>query len=271
MALQIDAREYKLMLNHRWFQSPESAVDSLWSELSDLANSLGFETKGRLKSNDDARTVVFFDTADFSLHRAGFVLRQRSAADQSELTLKALSPDPYIAQDSNVSAAEGLTWESKFEEDIGPPWCSRYSRSTTIELASSDMFDETTATLANAAKFFPGLLNVTRDESLLSPGLRLYPVNALRAYETVYGDAKLSFAGDKKSSVALILWATSKKGRPLVAELSFRIKRKDEEFAANQCRQAMDFFQALQLMDWYLPQGMTKTQYAYRNRNAQAS
>ncbi len=270
MPLQLDAREYKLMLNHRWFQAPEAAVASLWTELRELAESLDFEAKGEFKPGD-SRTIEFFDTADFSLHRAGFVLRQRIENDKAELTLKMMSPDPYIASGTEIAVSERHAFETKFEEDIGPPWCSRFSRSATVELASNEVLGHDTVTLADAAKFYPGLLQVTRDEASLNPGLRLYPVNTLQAYETVYEDAKLIFGGDRKSSVALILWATSKKGRPLVAELSFRIKQKEGEFAVRHCRQAMEFFRALQLMDWYLPQGMTKTQYAYRNRNAQAS
>lgn len=275
MNLQITAREYKLMLNHRWFQDANAAVESFWGEVSQLADSLGFGTKGQLSLNKKAsRTVVFMDTVDFSLHRAGYVLRQRIDGDEVELTLKSMSPDPYIASASNVDAAVGQTASSKFEEDIGAPWRSRFSMSTTVELAMSDALSETTATLADAAKIFPTLLTVTRDRLRLDSDLKLQPVNALHAYETIYEDAKLVFVDgpvEQKSSAALILWASSKKGRPLVAEFSFRIKRSDTGFQPVHCRQAKEFFEALQIMDWHLPSGLTKTQYAYRNRHAQES
>ncbi len=275
MAPQITAREYKLMLNHRWFQDASSAVDSFWEEVSKLADSLGFGTKGQLTLNKKtSRTVVFLDTVDFSLHRAGYVLRQRIDGDDVELTLKSMSPDPYIASASNVDAAVNLKSSFKFEEDIGAPWRSRFSISTTVELSKSDALSESDATLADAAKIFPTLAAVTRDRVRLHPELRLQPVNALHAYETLYEDAKLVFIDgpiEQKSSAALILWASSKKGRPLVAEFSFRIKRSDNGFQPVHCRQAKEFFEALQIMDWHLPSGLTKTQYAYRNRHAQES
>lgn len=277
MAKVVEAREYKLMLNHRWFQDPSSAVESLWDEVAQLAESLSFRTKGQLKlDKESARTVAFFDTPDFSLHRAGYVLRQRIDGDDAELTLKAMSPDQYIAAaaDTDAAASYAAQAKSKFEEDIGPPWRSRFSASTTIDLSQSEVLSESDATLADAIEFFPSLSTATRDKLPLSRELRLQPVNGLHAFETVYEDAKLVFVdGDteQKSSAALILWASRKKGRPLVAEFSFRLKKPDDGFSSVACRQAKEFFEALQIMDWHLPGGLTKTQYAYRNRNAQES
>ncbi len=275
MATTLAAREYKLMLNHRWFQNPGAAVEALWDEVTQLAESLGFRTKGELKLNkESARTIVFFDTPDFSLHRAGYVLRQRVDGEQAELTLKAMSPDQYIVAAADVSAATGFEPKSKFEEDIGAPWRSRFSVSSTIEVEVAKILSESEAVLADALKFFPSLSKATRDRIALSPELKLQPVNGLHAYETVYEDAKLVFVDgeqEQKSSVALILWASRKKGRPLVAEFSFRLKNSDAGFSPVFCRQAKELFEALQLMDWHLPGGLTKTQYAYRSRNAQES
>jgi len=275
MTNPIEAREYKLMLNHRWFQDPTSAVGALWSEVAQLAASLGFRTKGKLKLDQkSARTIAFFDTPDFSLHRAGYVLRQRVDGDHAELTLKAVSPDLYIASAANVQAAVGRQSRSKFEEDIGAPWRSRFSLSTTVSLAADEILNDSQATLDQAAQHFPPLLNVTRDRVPLRPDLILQPVNGLQAYETIYEDGKLVFVdqqNEQKSSVALILWASRKKGRPLVAEFSFRIKNSADGFQAVHCQQAKEFFEALQIMDWHLPAGLTKTQYVYRSRNAQES
>ncbi len=145
--------------------------------------------------------------------------------------------------------------------------------SNTIEIKVADFPGEAEPVLADAFKFFPSLSRATRDGVPLGPELKLQRVNGLRALETIHKHAKLVFVDgerERESSIALVLWASREKGRPLVAEFSFRLKREDSGFPPVFCRQARDFFEALQLMDWHLPGGLTKTQYAYRSRNAQA-
>jgi hypothetical protein len=74
--------------------------------------------------------------------------------------------------------------------------------------------------------------------------------------------------------VALILWSHGSKGRPLVAELSFRYKDPGEEecqreqFDPAVAGAAMRCFQVVQHHDWCRPEGMTKTQYVYRGTPA---
>jgi len=67
-----------------------------------------------------------------------------------------------------------------------------------------------------------------------------------------------------KTEVALILWSEGEEGRTLVAEFSFRYGHEQEKYSVEVARLALRLFHELQRMDWFNPEGRTKTQYAYR-------
>ena len=69
---------------------------------------------------------------------------------------------------------------------------------------------------------------------------------------------------DTKATIALILWSDGQEGRSLVAEFSFRYRNTKERYEPKAAQLAMRFFEELQRLDWCLPEGRTKTQYAYR-------
>src|SRR5438067_2137977 len=69
----------------------------------------------------------------------------------------------------------------------------------------------------------------------------------------------------EKAIVALILWTRGKAGRPAVAELSFRIKDSEEHFSRDLAEAARSVYDLLQRLDCSRPEGMTKTEYIYRD------
>jgi hypothetical protein len=260
---KIRSREYKMMLDHGVFADRKTAVESFWEELQDLANSLGVDADGQFDS-PEKRTIVFLDTPDFTLRRNGVIFRRREGQDGSkvEYTLKCRSEDRYVANGIDLREAEGLKGDYKFEEDIAAPFASRFSHSNTVKFAADDD-PGAPEELDHAAKLFPLLSKVRRDGEKCPGSTRLRSVNNVQAFERVYKGPRLQL-DKEKATVALILWSNGSKGRPLMAEFSFRYGDDDEDYKASMATSAKQFFEAVQRLDWCRPDGMTKTQYVYR-------
>lgn len=258
--LQVESREYKVMLNHRLFVDRKPAAEALCDELHVLASRIkGVTLSGEFKSTDK-RIITLLDTIDETIRLNRLVFRQRLDLESgvTEYTLKCRSPDRYIAAGASLEQGKGFKKDSKFEEDIASPFVVRFSQSNTIEGPP-----EAPQLLQDAAKLFPQLGKLERDGKRCPGDLELRPVNALQAYERVLRGPELDFEGTR-ATIALILWSGGKDGRPLVAEFSFRYKDKQEEFPRKTALAAMDFYEELQLLDWCLPDARTKTQFAYR-------
>src|SRR5262245_45673754 len=92
----IVAREYKVPVRCEHVRRLDSAVRVCERALVAAAAQAGLATRGSLEERH-RRTLVFLDTTGFDLFRSGVVLRQREGADgRIELTLKAMSPDPFV-------------------------------------------------------------------------------------------------------------------------------------------------------------------------------
>lgn len=258
--IPISRREYKIMLDHRLFADRTEAAASFCRDVHVLARRLKkIECDGEFDGNNK-REIVFLDTIDETIRLNGFIFRQRTdiEAGKTEYTLKCRSPDRYVAAAAEVITGKGLNADEKFEEDVGPPFVSRFSHSATVE--SQDKEPET---LKAAARLFPALARLKRDGDECPDHLEIRPVNAMRALERVLRGPILVF--DKtEAEVALILWSDGPAGRPVVAEFSFRYKHKEEDFQPKAARLAMEFFEEVQKLDWCEPGGRTKTQFAYR-------
>ena len=259
---KVVSREYKFMLDHGAFADRKTAVESFWEELRDLAQSLGVDAEGQFDSPEN-RVIVFLDTPDFTVRRNGVIFRRREAVGGGEVeyTLKCRSEDRYIADGIDVKATGGLKDDPKFEEDIAAPFLSRFSHSNTIEFAGND--PGVPKDLDQAGKLFPFLSELERDGARCPGSTPLLPVNNVKAFERVYKGPKLRVENEK-ATVALILWSNGSKGRPLVAEFSFRYGEKDENYSAAVAASAKRFYETMQRLDWCRPDGMTKTQYVYR-------
>jgi hypothetical protein len=261
--LRIDSREYKMMLDQRVFRDWKTAAADFCDEVTEFTAAFDVRTRGRFKE-DKTRTIEFLDTSGLALYANGYVLRQRSKKENggSEFTLKCRAADRYIAAGADVRPGKGYKCEPKFEEDIAPPFLSRYSLSSTLKSKQ-----KRPKRLKEAIRLFPVLQSVQRDGSRCDPDIELSVVNGVKAFERVLTGPTFDL-GDERADLALILWSNGSKGRPLVAEFSFRYERKGEGFSAPVAQRAHDLFIALQRLDWVHPQAMTKTQYVYRTGSA---
>jgi hypothetical protein len=269
--MKVESREYKLLINHEPFVDPSAAVKGVWDEIEDAAQTLALiRTKGKLDEKE-ARRIIFLDTPGHTLRRSGLVLRQRGVEAGVEYTLKCRSEDRYFAAGSDVKAAAGLKGDQKLEEDIAPPFRCRFSHSTTITVAGKPQTAlETPRTVGEASSLFP-VLDRLRVNGMPCPrATPLETVNSITIDEIVWKGGKVVFELDDeekspKATVALILWARGKQARPRVAELSFRIKDSDEQFSHDLAHSGRQVYEMMQRLDCARPEGMTKTEYIYRD------
>ena len=103
-----------------------------------------------------------------------------------------------------------------------------------------------------------------------APETPLEVVNSITVDESIWKGGKIVFEWDggaksEKATVALILWTRGKVGRPAVAELSFRIKDSEERFSRSLAEAARSVYTLLLRLDCARREGMTKTEYIYRD------
>jgi hypothetical protein len=82
------------------------------------------------------RTIRFYDTEDRRLRANDYAFRERIdlRSGHRKVTLKFRHLDRYVAQDRNMHATNRAEGETKFEEDIKPPFEKLYSFSTKQEI-----------------------------------------------------------------------------------------------------------------------------------------
>jgi len=259
--LRLTSREYKFMLDQRLFDDYEQAAQEFLGDLQRAVQRMAGGTE--IAGDFDAtlrREIVFLDTPDQTIKLNRLLFRQRikkDGKDEAEYTLKCRSPDRYFAAAADLTAADGLKGASKFEEDIGAPFLTRFSQSNTVK---GDKRAPTT--LGEAAEIFPALGKLRRDGRRCHHKIELEKVNSLQIFERVLKGPVLHF-GKVEAQIALILWSDREEGRPLVAEFSFRYGDEKERHSRKVSLQSMEFFEKLQALDWGAAAGRTKTQFAY--------
>ena len=187
--MKVISREYKIMMDHRLFVDRKSAMIEFLAEIKALGLQLGLKTADQV-SKPKRREVVFLDTPDFSVYLNGLIFRQRTDLDLklTEYTLKARSPDRYLAASANI-------------QDISTPFQVRFSHSGKC----AGPVDQP-KTLGEASQMFPGLGDLRRDGQICSPDIRLKPVNAMTAFERVIKGPKITI-GDAIAESAIIFWS----------------------------------------------------------------
>ena len=259
--LPVTSREYKVMLDHRMFAQRMDALGELQRDLQRLAKRIQLAIEGKW-SKPKKRSIRFLDTCDGAVNANNFILRYRrkpGADEPGELTLKCRIEDRYLAAGASIYARDRLDGETKFEEDIAAPFRSRFSHSQTVDNPAATP----PATIGEAAEIFPALGNLRRDGRICSAATPLETVGGLVPRERVYKGVDFFLASGVRASAAVILWSASWKGRVNFAEFSFRYGSETEDYEAATARQAYDLFAAIQRLDWCLPDGRTKTQFAY--------
>jgi len=264
---RISSREYKLMLNAAKFAGDEdqlnAAAGALWRDLAAIIVPSAVAVSGTDDIERKRRQVRFFDTRDTWLRSNDYVVRERVDLEHAEreLTLKFRHPDRFISQDRDMTPADGLEADLKFEEDIKPPFQALYSFSSTVLVKEGTALE----TLKDVSRLYPGLAEAVDEFPKAEP---LSVVGGFTAYERVIKGTSFQIRKDPEvcACCSLTLWYDSEAGdTPVVAEFSFKYEDEKEAYTAKMARRAYDAFMDIQarLGDWIDPRSMTKTAYIY--------
>jgi hypothetical protein len=218
------------------------------------------------EQNEESRRTSYLDTSALALHQQGFALRLREEGDDTEgfqLNLKYRYPDRYVSAAQDVSSPQAD--KTKFEEDILPPFTSKFSHSTSIEV---DTLPEL-GSMKKVMDLFPGLkdLGIDGDAAVKT-------VNDFEALEVVRKLCTFEFGGPPTIKASLSFWylPAGVKGWPLVGEFSFDYDAPDdgangealESYPSEVARKAGRFFKALQSQEgWFDLDGTTKTAFVF--------
>jgi len=210
----VTSREYKLMLNMDRFKDRKQASQEFLSLLEFLVKKEG----GRVveeQNEEERRYTSYLDTPEGALHQQGFALRLREEDDDEEgfqINLKYRASDRYISAAQDLSSPqEGKT---KFEEDILPPFISKFSHSTSIETDT----DPELGTMHKVMAIFPGLREQDIDET--TP---VETVNDFKVLEIVRKLCKLKFGEEPIIKASLSFWYLTQEEDewPMIGEFSF--------------------------------------------------
>jgi hypothetical protein len=264
----VASREYKVMLLPERFAGSEQksrrAVDAFWADAGRVLSEIDVPTDGSFDEVKAHRRIRFFDTAGRSLNRQRYIFRERIDVEngEREVTLKFRHADRYVAQDRDMGATvRGDDAETKFEEDVKPPFVSVFSFSTSVRIDAGRRFDR----VKDIAELFPGLSPKLDD---VAGRDALAVVGEFCARELVLvGASMLLGKRDRVAECAMVIWhhdddvATP----PICVEFSYKYGDDDEDYRGSVARDAHDALHALatRLPDWVHPQPATKTAFVY--------
>lgn len=259
----LTSREYKLMLNPDRFTDWGGGIAAFHDLLAFLFKRLEVEDVDRKDVSEERRTW-YVDTAGHALRNAGFVLRVREELGKDEpfkVTMKHRGPDRYIAAAHGI---DGDGSDSKFEEDILPPFISRFSYSRSFRYQETPSFGN----LGGVREVFAGLPEL--EASNRTPVER---VNGFKATEITYELCKFKPAGGTKVKAGLGFWYLPEvqTGPPLVGEFAMSYKAQPngdehelEQFTPETVEACRNLFRAIQQQANWFSLGMTtKTAFAY--------
>ena len=239
-----------------------AAVDLFWADVVKVLESNGIPTKGAFNELKAHRLIRFFDTDEFELNAARYIFRERIDVDtgEREVTLKFRHPDRYVAADRSMESSSSKDTETKFEEDVKPPFTSVFSFSTTIAMDD----DITIAELRQVADLFPGLADELDD---FPADARLSLVRDFTARETVLVGAVALLGKHKvEAECALVIWHDDDDPTtpPVAVEFSFKYGDDDENYKGSAAREAYEALDLLNSLEaWVHPKPRTKTAFVY--------
>ena len=259
--LPVTSREYKLMLNTGRFKDRDQGSEAFFELIEFLIRREG----GRVidsQGKEESRRTSYLDTADHALRQKGFALRLREEAKGGfKINLKYRTSDHHISAAQDVSSP--LSGDTKFEEDILPPFTSKFSLSTSIGTETPPDL----SSIGKVAAFFPGVARLGIDQN--AP---VKTVNDFIAEEVVRRLCKFQFNRPPTIKACLSFWYLTMRGDdpPLVAEFSFNydiLSRPDrgrpDPSATHSVECANRFFRALQSQPgWVNLDLTTKTTFA---------
>ncbi|MBZ9603111.1 hypothetical protein [Phyllobacterium chamaecytisi] len=266
MRHNLDAREYKLLLNPSWFAEPRA--NTFWRDR--IMPIIECRLKKRENGESRAvgsfgtpkeRIIRFWDTPNCTLTGSDFALRTRAQAKSGvpEITLKLRTEDYFVVASTPLPGAAGQG-EIKFEEDIAPlevipsvPGTpvvfpskhsirSRFSLSTTLVHAWQEM-DRTTAVLR---ALFPTLAENLKAPNTLARESSL--IGGPVIHEYVSKGAQVRLSENVTGDFTLTLWYFETTDfPPAVAEISFKCATIAGGMPGKAARRALDLFIGLQI------------------------
>jgi hypothetical protein len=255
----VTSREYKLMLSSHRFKDRNQATDEFQELIAFLISKEGGEVTDR-QTKEERRHTSYLDTPQFALRQNGFALRLREeSADKFQLNLKYRDADRYISASKDLSSTS--QGKFKFEEDIIPPFTSKFSHSNSIETAQKPRLDH----MKDVTALFPGLKELEIDEN--TP---VITANNFRVFELTRKLCKFKFDDSEILKASLSFWYLLNETHwPLVAEFSFdydAAKTEEgqlESYSPTMVKRASGFFRSLQNQaGWLDLTTTTKTAFA---------
>lgn len=199
---------------------------------------------------------MMYDTAGSCLlYNNSLIFRERVEDGDREVTLKYRSVDRYKAGHQDMEGTESGA-ETKFEQDLGAPYTSKFSHSTTQPISESKNLNK----LDDPIGLYPDHMeqyNFDEDTAIVKVG-------GLTIYEKVYKGTSVDL-GNKDGEFSLTLWYTSSTSTtPAVAEISFKYSDVDEDFSEYVVTRAKKLFELMQTLSaWNNPNSTTKTAFVY--------
>ena len=266
----VTSREYKLILNADRFKDRFEGTQTFWNLLKFLVAKQG----GQIHQEQDeekVRRTWYLDTPGLDFRRRQFVLRVREEVDEPnkkfKATLKYRAPDRYISAGQNLSTTAQKS-KTKFEEDILPPFTSKFSHSTSVKYKKTPDL----AHIERVASLFPGVAALN-----IATGTPVEKVNGFEANEIARWVGQLKFEREPLVKLCLSFWyligTEIVKELPLIVEFSFDYDAAEEthddpsqleQFPSPVVTGAYRLFKTLQRQsDWIKSNATTKTAYAY--------
>jgi hypothetical protein len=256
----VTSREYKLMLNSHRFKDRDQAIEEFQELIALLIKKEGGEVTEKQKK-EERRHTSYLDTPQFALRQNGFALRLREEekADEFQLNLKYRDADRYVSASKDLSSSS--PGKFKFEEDIIPPFNSKFSHSNSIESNVKPKLDRISA----VTSLFPGLKELELDEN--TP---VITANNFRVFELTRKLCKFKFDDTEDLKASLSFWYLLNESHwPLVAEFSFDYDAEEtaegelESYSPVMVKGASGFFRSLQNQaGWLDLSTTTKTAFA---------
>ena len=203
--LPVTSREYKLMLNVDRFKDRAEGSQTFLNLLDFLIKKEGGNVTEK-QDKEEKRQTSYLDTEELSLHQRGFALRLREEAKtpaEFQVNFKCRASDRYLsaAQDVSSPSSSAVT---KFEEDVLPPFVSKYSHSTTIKTGQAlDLSSEN-----KVASLFPAVEGLG-----LKGNPAIKTIKDFKATEIVRKLCKFQFGDPTTIKACLSFWYLTKKRR----------------------------------------------------------
>ena len=246
------------MLNSHRFKDRDQGADEFLELIVFLITKEGGRVIER-QNKIERRQTSYLDTPQFTLRQNGCSLRLREEANGFQLNLKYREADRYVSAGRDVSASsEG---KIKFEEDIIPPFTSKFSHSNSIESAERPQLEA----MKEVTSLFPGLKELDIDENT-----RVTTANNFKALEVTRKLCKFQFEKMEILKASLSFWYLLNETHwPLVAEFSFdydatkKVEGELESYSPSVVNGASGFFRSvLNQAGWLDLTTTTKTAFA---------